>query len=91
MAILGKNPNETAYAGGKKHWADLTLPTAESRGILGCIRQSISGSLKPQARGCAITPPEPVHIATQADCLLPATTGSFIVLPLTTHTVLPNR
>jgi membrane protease subunit (stomatin/prohibitin family) len=23
MALFGKNPNETAYAGGKKHWADV--------------------------------------------------------------------
>ncbi len=27
MALFGKNPNETAYAGGKKHWADVIKNT----------------------------------------------------------------
>ena len=27
MALLGKNPNETAYAGGKKHWTDVIKNT----------------------------------------------------------------
>ena len=27
MALFGKNPNETAYTGGKKHWADVIKNT----------------------------------------------------------------
>ena len=27
MALFGKNPNEAAYTGGKKHWADVIKNT----------------------------------------------------------------
>ena len=27
MALFGKNPNEVAYTGGKKHWADVIKNT----------------------------------------------------------------
>ena len=29
MALFGKNPNEVAYTGGKKHWTDVIKNTGE--------------------------------------------------------------
>ena len=29
MALFGKNPNEVAYTGGKKHWADVIKNTSQ--------------------------------------------------------------
>ena len=29
MALFGKNPNEVAYTGGKKHWTDVIKNTGK--------------------------------------------------------------